>query len=167
MAAVSSISAMKVDTPLSWQSPAPTRAKIQSLMAMCASSQGTKQPTCAINTFTPTCSHAVVVSQADREVEGGSQAVAVSRLSIIGLCLHICTRDLSCLTSLHWASCLFWPWTDKEAGLSINADAAYRSRAVQNMIRRAQHLIRWCGPTCSHEEASTDSVHVAWHCVSS
>ena len=31
MAAVSSISAMKVETPRSWQSPAPTRAKIASL----------------------------------------------------------------------------------------------------------------------------------------
>ena len=45
MAAVSSISAMKVDTPRSWQSPAPTRAKMQSRTAMRASSQGTKQPT--------------------------------------------------------------------------------------------------------------------------
>ena len=55
MAAVSSISAMKVETPRSWQSPAPTRAKMQSRTATSAASQGTKLPTCAISTATPTC----------------------------------------------------------------------------------------------------------------
>jgi hypothetical protein len=45
MAPVSSISAMKVDTPRAWQSPAPTRAKIASRGAMRAESAGTKQPT--------------------------------------------------------------------------------------------------------------------------
>uniref|UniRef100_A0A0A9FCA3 MUS1 n=1 Tax=Arundo donax TaxID=35708 RepID=A0A0A9FCA3_ARUDO len=55
MDAVSSISCIKVDTPRSWQSPAPTRAKIQSLTLTLARSHGTKEPTCAIKTFTPTC----------------------------------------------------------------------------------------------------------------
>lgn len=45
MAAVSSISAMNVDTPRCWQSPAPTRAKMASRTAMRAESHGTKQPT--------------------------------------------------------------------------------------------------------------------------
>lgn len=57
MAAVSSISAMKVEMPLSWQSPAPTRAKMQSRTAMVALSHGTKLPTCAISTFTPAYKH--------------------------------------------------------------------------------------------------------------
>lgn len=58
MAAVSSISAMNVDTPFCWQSPAPTRAKMQSRTEMRASAHGTKLPTCAISTHTPTCSGA-------------------------------------------------------------------------------------------------------------
>lgn len=58
MAAVSSISAMKVEMPRSWQSPAPTRAKMQSRTAMRACSHATKQPTWAISTATPTCSPA-------------------------------------------------------------------------------------------------------------
>jgi hypothetical protein len=41
MAAVSSISAMNVDTPRSWQSPAPTRAKMASRAEMRALVQGT------------------------------------------------------------------------------------------------------------------------------
>jgi hypothetical protein len=56
MAAVSSISAMKVDTPRVWQSPAPTRAKMQSRTAMRAESHGTQHPTWARSTTTPTCS---------------------------------------------------------------------------------------------------------------
>mmetsp|Transcript_16291 Transcript_16291/g.40540 ORF Transcript_16291/g.40540 Transcript_16291/m.40540 type:complete len:203 (+) Transcript_16291:582-1190(+) len=44
MAAVSSISAMKVDTPRCWQSPAPTRAKMASRTEMRAASHATKQP---------------------------------------------------------------------------------------------------------------------------
>jgi hypothetical protein len=55
IAAVSSISAMKVETPRTWQSPAPTRAKTQSLTEMTAWSQGIKQPTWAMSTITPTC----------------------------------------------------------------------------------------------------------------
>lgn len=53
--AVSSISAMKVDTPFSWLSPAPTRARIQSTMVISADSQGTKHPIWAIRTITPVC----------------------------------------------------------------------------------------------------------------
>ena len=55
MAPVSSISAMNVLTPRCWQSPAPTRAKMASLVEMRAEVQGTKQPTCAISTHAPTC----------------------------------------------------------------------------------------------------------------
>lgn len=40
---------------LTWQSPAPTRAKMQSRIEMLAFSQGTKEPTCAIRIITPTC----------------------------------------------------------------------------------------------------------------
>lgn len=40
---------------LTWQSPAPTRAKMQSRTEMLALSQGTNEPTCAIKMFTPTC----------------------------------------------------------------------------------------------------------------
>lgn len=40
---------------LTWQSPAPTRAKMQSRTEMLALTHGTKEPTCAIRTFTPTC----------------------------------------------------------------------------------------------------------------
>lgn len=54
MLAVSIISAMKVDTPLSWQSPAPTRAKIASTIEMVADLAATKQPIWAISTATPT-----------------------------------------------------------------------------------------------------------------
>ncbi len=54
IAAVSSISAIKVDTPLIWLSPAPTRASTQSTTLNSASSHGTKQPICAISTITPT-----------------------------------------------------------------------------------------------------------------
>jgi len=55
MAEVSSISAMKVETPRIWQSPAPTRAKIASLMLISAPRAGTNIPTCARRTATPTC----------------------------------------------------------------------------------------------------------------
>ncbi len=54
IAAVSNISAIKVDTPLIWLSPAPTRASTQSTTLNSASSHGTKQPICAISTITPT-----------------------------------------------------------------------------------------------------------------
>jgi len=50
---VSSISAMNVDTPRSWLSPAPTRHKIASATQMSAKVQGTKQPICAIKMATP------------------------------------------------------------------------------------------------------------------
>ena len=53
--AVSSISDMKVETPLSWLSPAPTLARMLSVMQTSAALQGTKQPSCAISTTTPTC----------------------------------------------------------------------------------------------------------------
>lgn len=53
--AVSSISAMKVDTPFSWLSPAPTRARIQSTMVISADSHGTKHPIWAMRTITPVC----------------------------------------------------------------------------------------------------------------
>jgi hypothetical protein len=51
--AVSNISAMNVLRPLSWESPAPTRARIQSKILKVASVQGTKQPTWASNAMTP------------------------------------------------------------------------------------------------------------------
>lgn len=51
--AVSNISAINVDTPLSWLSPAPTLARIQSNTQRLASVQGTKQPVCAIKAITP------------------------------------------------------------------------------------------------------------------
>jgi hypothetical protein len=51
--AVSSISAMKVLKPFSWESPAPTLARIQSKILNVASVQGTKQPTCAKSAITP------------------------------------------------------------------------------------------------------------------
>jgi hypothetical protein len=54
MAADSNISAINVDTPRNWQSPAPTRAKIASRGERRADDAGTKQPTCAIKTATPT-----------------------------------------------------------------------------------------------------------------
>lgn len=44
MAAVSSISDMKVDTPLTWLSPAPTLARMLSVTLSSAFSHGTKQP---------------------------------------------------------------------------------------------------------------------------
>uniref|UniRef100_A0A2P2J8C9 DNA mismatch repair protein MSH2 n=1 Tax=Rhizophora mucronata TaxID=61149 RepID=A0A2P2J8C9_RHIMU len=53
--ALSSISCIKVETPRNWQSPAPTRANMQSRIEMLALSHGTKQPTCAMRIFTPTC----------------------------------------------------------------------------------------------------------------
>ena len=43
---VSSISAMNVDTPRDWTSPAPTRASTASTGEISASSHGTKQPAC-------------------------------------------------------------------------------------------------------------------------
>mmetsp|Transcript_20898 Transcript_20898/g.64986 ORF Transcript_20898/g.64986 Transcript_20898/m.64986 type:complete len:279 (-) Transcript_20898:409-1245(-) len=51
--AVSSISAMNVERPRAWQSPAPTRARIASVSEMVASSHGTKQPACARRTEMP------------------------------------------------------------------------------------------------------------------
>jgi hypothetical protein len=54
MDAVSSISAMNVDTPLSCESPAPTRHRIESNMGRLAEEQGTKHPAWAIRTITPT-----------------------------------------------------------------------------------------------------------------
>lgn len=54
MVAVSIISAKKVDTPLTKESAAPTRAITQSITEMTASSHGTKDPICAIRTATPT-----------------------------------------------------------------------------------------------------------------
>lgn len=53
--AVSNISAMKVDTPFNWLSPAPTRARIESNIQSSASVHGTKQPTWAISAMTPIC----------------------------------------------------------------------------------------------------------------
>ncbi|CAG0916208.1 unnamed protein product [Notodromas monacha] len=54
MAAASSISAIKVDTPRVASSPAPTRAKIPSRTEITASSHATKLPSCAIKTAQPT-----------------------------------------------------------------------------------------------------------------
>lgn len=51
--AVSSISAMKVETPFSWLSPAPTLQRIESKIGIVASEQGTKQPICAMRAMTP------------------------------------------------------------------------------------------------------------------
>lgn len=53
--AVSSISAMNVDTPRSWLSPAPTRHNTESKIGICASEQGTKLPVWAMRAMTPTC----------------------------------------------------------------------------------------------------------------
>jgi len=53
MDAVSSISAMNVDTPLSCESPAPIRARIASQSGISAVSQGTKQPTWARRIIMP------------------------------------------------------------------------------------------------------------------
>ena len=46
---------MKVETPFNWLSPDPTRAKIESVMAISAELHGTKQPSWAIRTITPVC----------------------------------------------------------------------------------------------------------------
>ena len=54
MAALSSISAMKVDTPRAWLSPAPTRAKMASRTGITARAQGTQLPTWARSTAMPT-----------------------------------------------------------------------------------------------------------------
>mmetsp|Transcript_13681 Transcript_13681/g.19746 ORF Transcript_13681/g.19746 Transcript_13681/m.19746 type:complete len:246 (-) Transcript_13681:1939-2676(-) len=53
IAAVSSISAINVETPRSWLSPAPTRARILSVIGMSALWAGTKHPIWAINAMTP------------------------------------------------------------------------------------------------------------------
>jgi hypothetical protein len=53
MDATSSISAIKVETPFSCESPAPTRAKMESTMHTEAELQGTKHPIWAISTVTP------------------------------------------------------------------------------------------------------------------
>lgn len=53
--AVSNISAMNVETPFNWLSPAPTRAKMQSTMDTSADSHGTKHPIWAMSTITPVC----------------------------------------------------------------------------------------------------------------
>ena len=45
IAAVSSISAMNVEMPRIWQSPAPTRAKMASRIAIFAEAHGTNDPT--------------------------------------------------------------------------------------------------------------------------
>jgi hypothetical protein len=55
IAAVSNISAMNVETPFNWLSPAPTRHSIESNIGKVASEQGTKQPAWAIRTITPAC----------------------------------------------------------------------------------------------------------------
>ena len=54
MVAVSSISAIKVETPFSWLSPAPTLQRIESNTGIWASEHGTKHPIWAINAMTPT-----------------------------------------------------------------------------------------------------------------
>ena len=54
MAAVSSISDIKVETPLTWLSPAPTLARTLSITLSSAFSHGTKQPIWAIRAITPT-----------------------------------------------------------------------------------------------------------------
>ena len=53
--AVSSISAMNVDTPRSWLSPAPTRQSTESKTGRRASLHGTQLPVCASSAMTPTC----------------------------------------------------------------------------------------------------------------
>jgi hypothetical protein len=55
MAAVSSISAMKVEMPRSCESPAPTRTRMASTIEMEADSAGTKHPIWAISTTIATC----------------------------------------------------------------------------------------------------------------
>lgn len=55
MVAVSNISAIKVETPLSWLSPAPTLARIESNIVSVASEHGTKHPICAMSAITPIC----------------------------------------------------------------------------------------------------------------
>ncbi len=47
---------MKVETPLSWLSPAPTLQRIESKIGMWASEHGTKQPVWAIKAMTPALS---------------------------------------------------------------------------------------------------------------
>lgn len=54
IAAVSTISVMKVDMPFIWQSSAPTRARIASTSDISARSQGTKLPIWARSATTPT-----------------------------------------------------------------------------------------------------------------
>lgn len=54
MVAVSSISAINVEIPFSWLSPAPTRHKMESNIGTRASEQGTKLPVCAMSAMTPT-----------------------------------------------------------------------------------------------------------------
>jgi hypothetical protein len=51
--AVSNISAMNVETPLSWLSPAPIRQRMESKMGISASPHGMKEPICAIREMTP------------------------------------------------------------------------------------------------------------------
>lgn len=53
MVAVSSISAIKVDTPFNWLSPAPTLHRMESKIGSLASAQGTKHPICDIKAITP------------------------------------------------------------------------------------------------------------------
>jgi len=53
--AVSNISAMKVEIPLNWLSPAPTRHNTESKIGNRASEQGTNEPICAMSAITPTC----------------------------------------------------------------------------------------------------------------
>lgn len=51
--AVSSISDMNVETPLSWLSPAPTLARMLSIIVISAEEHGTNDPICAISAITP------------------------------------------------------------------------------------------------------------------
>ena len=53
MEAVSSISDMNVETPFNWLSPAPTRARMLSIIVISAEVQGTNDPIWAINVITP------------------------------------------------------------------------------------------------------------------
>lgn len=99
---------MNVDTPLSWLSLAPTRAKMLSTIDTSADWQGTKQPSCAMTTTTPVWG--------EWEKERLNQQCLHFRHEFLQCWLHeaFCQQHGTYLTNIGWFATHVWSCDDVE-----------------------------------------------------
>lgn len=102
--AVSNISAMNVETPFNWLSPAPTRAKMQSTMDTSADSHGTKHPIWAMRTTTPVWRIYVDLPP----MLGPTNMVSTSKIINLFLLLINWTLLLNCTSVTNYLGHVLW-----------------------------------------------------------